>query len=77
MLRRSAYNNIFINLANSSTPGFVVVDAENPNASPQLHVGPGDSIAYLPGAIFNQDLLRHVYLSGYTNGQAGRPHAGA
>ncbi len=63
------YNNIFINLANSSTPGFVVVDAENPNAQPTLHVGPGDSIAYLPGAIFNQDLLRHVYLSGYTYGR--------
>ncbi len=68
-----AYNNIFINLANSSTPGFVVVDAENPNASPQLHVGSGDSIAYLPGAIFNQDLLRHVYLSGYTNARLVDP----
>jgi hypothetical protein len=68
-----AYNNIFINLANSSTPGFVVVDAENPQASPQLHVGPSDSIAYLPGAILNQDLLRHVYLSGYTNGRLVDP----
>ncbi|HWZ19433.1 MAG TPA: hypothetical protein VNW73_11595 [Ktedonobacteraceae bacterium] len=61
-----SYNNIFINLSNSSTPGFVVVDAENPNAQPTLHTAPGDSIAYLPGAIFNQDLIRHVYLSGYT-----------
>jgi len=60
------YNNIFINLSNSSTPGFVVVDAENPQAQPTLHTGSGDSIAYLPGAIFNQDLIRHVYLSGYT-----------
>jgi hypothetical protein len=60
------YNNIFINLSNSSTPGFVVVDAENPNAQPTLHTTPGDSIAYLPGAILNQDLIRHVYLSGYT-----------
>ncbi len=60
------YNNIFINLSNSSTPGFVVVDAENPNAQPTLHTAPDDSIAYLPGAIFNQDLIRHVYLSGYT-----------
>ncbi|HLX56161.1 MAG TPA: hypothetical protein VKR83_03980, partial [Ktedonobacteraceae bacterium] len=68
-----SYNNIFINLANSSTPGFVVVDAENPQASPQLHVGKGDSLAYLPGAIFNQDLLRHVYLSGYTNGRLVDP----
>jgi hypothetical protein len=60
------YNNIFINLSNSSTPGFVVVDAENPQAQPTLHTGAGDSIAYLPGAILNQDLLRHVYLSGFT-----------
>jgi hypothetical protein len=67
------YNNIFINLSNSSTPGFVVVDAENPNAQPTLHVGPGDSIAYLPGAILNQDLLRHVYLSGYTYGELVDP----
>ena len=64
-----SYNNIFINLSNSSTPGFVVVDAENPQAQPTLHVGPGDSIAYLPGAILNQDLMRHVYLSGYTYGR--------
>ena len=63
------YNNIFINLSNSSTPGFVVVDAENPQAQPALHVSPGDSIAYLPGAILNQDLLRHVYLSGFTYGR--------
>ncbi len=68
-----SYNNIFINLSNSSTPGFVVVDAENPNASPTLHVGPGDSIAYLPGAIFNQDLMRHVYLSGFTYGRLVDP----
>jgi hypothetical protein len=67
------YNNIFINLSNSSTPGFVVVDAENPQATPTLHVGPGDSIAYLPGAIFNEDLLRHVYLSGYTYGKLVDP----
>jgi hypothetical protein len=67
------YNNIFINLSNSSTPGFVVVDAENPEAQPTLHTGPGDSIAYLPGAILNQDLIRHVYLSGYTYGRLVDP----
>jgi len=68
-----SYNNIFINLSNSSTPGFVIVDAENPQAIPTLRTGPGDSIAYLPGAIFNQDLLRHVYLSGYTYGRLVDP----
>src|SRR5437899_3014319 len=67
------YNNLFINLANSSTPGFVVVDAENPQAQPTLHTGSGDSIAYLPGAILNQDLIRHIYLSGYTYGRLVDP----
>src|SRR5713226_3022549 len=46
------YNNIFANLANPATPGFVVVDAENPQAVPQLRtdqVQPGTSLAYLPG----------------------------
>ncbi|HEY1350577.1 MAG TPA: hypothetical protein VGF67_13215 [Ktedonobacteraceae bacterium] len=71
------YNNIFVNLANSSTPGFVIVDAEDPQAAPQLCTNTshsslcptnGASIAYLPGALLNQDLLRHVYLSGYTYG---------
>jgi hypothetical protein len=76
------YNNIFVNLANSSTPGFVIVDAENPQAEPQLCTNSsqsslcpknGASIAYLPGALLNQDLLRHVYLSGYTYGQLVDP----
>ncbi len=67
------YNNIFINLSNSSTPGFVVVDAENPQAQPTLRTGPRDSLAYLPGAILNQDLLRHVYLSGFTYGRLVDP----
>ncbi|HLI05105.1 MAG TPA: hypothetical protein VKV40_00885 [Ktedonobacteraceae bacterium] len=70
------YNNIFVNLSNSSTPGFVVVDAENPQAQPQLYTNQtqaGSSIAYLPGALLNQDLLRHVYLSGYTYGNLVDP----
>src|SRR5438270_4490885 len=71
-----SYNNIFANFASPTTPGFVVVDAENPEAIPQLRTDqkqPGTSIAYLPGAIFNQDLLRHVYLSGYTYGKLVDP----
>lgn len=76
------YNNIFVNLSNSSTPGFVIVDAENPQATPQLCTNTshsdlcptnGASIAYLPGALLNQDLLRHVYLSGYTYGKLVDP----
>jgi len=68
-----SYNNIFINLSNSFTPGFVVVDAENPQALPALHTGGNDTIAYLPGALLNQDLIRHVYLSGYTYGRLVDP----
>jgi len=70
------YNNIFANLASPSTPGFVVVDAEDPQAIPRLftdQVQAGSSIAYLPGALLNQDLLRHVYLSGYTYGRLVDP----
>ncbi len=70
------YNNIFANLANPRTPGFVVVDAEDPQAIPRLftdQVKAGSSIAYLPGALLNQDLLRHVYLSGYTYGRLVDP----
>lgn len=68
-----SYNNIFANFASSTTPGFVVVDAENPQTVPQLLTGGSNTIAYLPGAIFNQDLLRHVYLSGYTYGKLVDP----
>src|SRR5947209_17537817 len=70
------YNNIFANFASSTTPGFIVVDAENPQAEPQLRtdkVQPGTSLAYLPGAILNQDLLRHAYLNGYTYGRLVDP----
>src|SRR5205823_12806933 len=52
-----AYNNVFANLASPTTPGFVVVDAEDPQQVPQLHTGSNDSVRYLPGALLNQDLL--------------------
>ncbi|GAC1649447.1 MAG: hypothetical protein NVS4B12_18510 [Ktedonobacteraceae bacterium] len=68
-----SYNNIFVNLSNPTTPGFVVVDAEDPQQVPQLHTEQGAKIAYLPGALLNQDLLRHVYLSGYTYGRLVDP----
>lgn len=68
-----SYNNIFANFASPTTPGFVVVDAENPQQIPQLLTGSGNTLAVLPGAIFNQDLLRHVYLSGYTYGKLVDP----
>src|SRR5258708_3082322 len=67
-----SYNNIFVNLSNPHTPGFVVVDAEDPQAVPKMYtdqVLKGASLAYLPGALLNQDLLRHVYLNGYSYGR--------
>jgi hypothetical protein len=68
-----SYNNVFVNLTNPMTPGFVMVDAENPNPPAVLHTEDWAKIAYLPGALLNQDLLRHVYLSGYTYGNLVDP----
>lgn len=65
------YNNIFANLGNMQSPAYVVVDAEDPNAGAQLKTG--FHMRYIPNAIFNQDLLRHVYLSGYTYGNLVDP----
>jgi len=67
------YNSIFANLNSPTTPGFVVVDAEDPQQIPVLHTEPTASLAYLPGALLNQDLIRHVYLSGYTYGKLVDP----
>ena len=68
-----SYNNVFVNLTNPMTPGFVMVDAENPQQPALLHTEDWAKIAYLPGALLNQDLLRHVYLSGYTYGDLVDP----
>ncbi|GEM_PF-328240 len=60
------YNNVWANLGNWQSPGYVVVDAEDPNTQAVLRTG--YHLRYLPDALFSQDLLRHVYLSGYTYG---------
>jgi hypothetical protein len=65
------YNNVWANVGNWESPGYVQVDAEDPNAQATLHAG--FHIHYLPDAIFNQDLLRHVYLSGYTSANLAEP----
>ena len=65
------YNNIFSNIGNYDTPGFVAVDAEDPDATPDLHTD--HHLHYVPDALLNQELLRHVYLSGYTNGNLADP----
>ncbi|HEX9069702.1 MAG TPA: hypothetical protein VF807_13100, partial [Ktedonobacterales bacterium] len=65
------YNNVWANLGNWESPGFVAVDAEDPNVSPVLHTG--FHMRYVPGAILNQDLVRHVYLSGEIFGNLEDP----
>jgi hypothetical protein len=65
------YNNVFANLSHASSPGYVVVDAEDPNVQPKLRTG--YQMHFLPGALLNQDLVRHVYLSGYTDGDLADP----
>ncbi|HEY9774485.1 MAG TPA: hypothetical protein V6C81_11845 [Planktothrix sp.] len=55
-----------------SSPGFVAVDAEDPDAPAVLHLkdeeGKPLAIKYLPDAAFSQNLERHIYLAGYTDG---------
>lgn len=47
------------------SPGFIMVDAENPYASAQLHLG--FEMRYLTSAYYKDDVIRHLYFSGYTN----------
>jgi hypothetical protein len=65
------YNNVFANLAHQESPAYVVVDAEDPDVQPTLRTG--YHLRYLPSALLNQDLMRHVYLSGYTYGNLMDP----
>ncbi len=64
-------NNVWASLAQWESPGFVAVDAENPADPPKLHLGL--HLRYLPDALFNQDLVRHVYLSGYIGDNLSEP----
>src|SRR5262249_22981364 len=56
----------FGNIAVPNSPGYIVVDAEDPNSD--VKVVKDHPIHYMPTASFSQNLLRHVYLSGYTRG---------
>ena len=58
------FQGFWSNITNGVTPGYVTVDAENPDAIAVLVTE--HPIRYMPGAIFNQDLVRHVYLNGYS-----------
>jgi hypothetical protein len=54
-----SYNNLFINLAILPHPVLWLLMQKIPRHN--LHYNwSGDSIAYLPGAILNQDLIRHI-----------------
>jgi hypothetical protein len=60
-----------------TTPGFVSVDAEDSEATAVLHLKDEQdkpyAIKYLPDAAFSQNLLRHVYQAGYTDGTLEDP----
>jgi len=47
-------------LSRRTTPGVVLVDAENPDAQPELRRRA--PLRYVPSALLNENLLRHVYL---------------
>lgn len=48
-----------------TTPGYIKVDAENPLVESEK---PTDyTVRYFTGNYFNNDLLRHLYLNGYTH----------
>ncbi len=61
----------FGNAAVPNSPGYIVVDAEDPNAD--VKVVKDHPIHYMPTAVFSQNLLRHIYLSGYTGGSLEDP----
>jgi hypothetical protein len=56
----------------ADTPGFIAVDAEDPNSEPERHItdkeGQPLHMRYLPDAVFMQNLTRYVYMAGYTDG---------
>jgi hypothetical protein len=56
-----------------TSPGYVRVDAEDPNRPGQLFVGGKYEMKYFPGAAFSENLLRHIYEGGYTHGDLDDP----
>lgn len=53
------------------TPGYIKVDAENPNASPQILLG--YHIHYSTDAMWDYNLNRHLYTNGYSGGNLVNP----
>lgn len=48
------------------SPGFISVDAENPNGEAKVHLG--HTLKVLPSAMWMRNLERYVYYQGYTAG---------
>ncbi|HEV2405352.1 MAG TPA: hypothetical protein VGR88_07865 [Ktedonobacterales bacterium] len=65
------YDNVWANFGAWESPGYVAVDAENPDTlglvRTQYHM------RYLMDSVLNRGLLRHVYLSGYTTSDLVEP----
>lgn len=63
------YNNVQQQVNNYDSPGYVMVDAENPNTSPILVekdlTGRSVQFHYNIGLPGDRDLVRHLYLQGY------------
>lgn len=63
------YNNIQQQANSFDTPGYVMVNAEDPNAQPILVEkdlqGKSVQFHYIPGLFGDRDLMRHVYQQGY------------
>ncbi len=57
------YQNFFANLKLPTTPGVIVVDAENPMTEPRFDQT--CQLRYVQSAILNQDPIRYLYISGY------------
>lgn len=51
--------------AKGSSPGFVMIDAEDPYAEPKLYTG--YDMKYMPSAYWGKYLYRYLYSSGYSN----------
>ena len=48
-------------LSRRTSPGVIVVSAENPDAQPELRERA--PMRYIPSALFNENLYRHVYMT--------------
>lgn len=48
-----------------ASPGFVMVDAEDPNKAAKLYTG--YNMQYMNSAYFGKYVIRHLYANGYTN----------